>query len=256
MKPHQVFDLKTRHGRIGWLMEKLWGGSQTKMAEDLGLSQGTIANVLSGRRKPGRALLATVAAHPLVNEDWLREGTGRPLVLEATDAAGQSTLPIAKTIFPGMPDDHPDCLQDVCYAVPRHLYRRSRYWMSIDDPSHPFAKEPTLAIQAGDRVLMEPDQGNWPRDLRGKLCLVEVSLPEGGLLFLCRNVEAKNGIGTTWDLDFLEQPMGDIEDHRALFHEGRPKRGFPGSESGKKNENLKRRPFQLKAVAIYRCGEL
>ena len=82
-------DTATVTGRIAWLMQKLWRGSQTEMAAYLGVAQGTIANVLSGRRTAGRVLLSKLAAHPLVNDKWLHEGSGSPLLQEASGVGSE-----------------------------------------------------------------------------------------------------------------------------------------------------------------------
>jgi transcriptional regulator with XRE-family HTH domain len=250
-------DTSNLEGRLAWLMEKLWRGSQTAMASDLGVTQGTIANILAGRRKPGRSLLSTLAGHPLINSDWLLDGVGSPIVLEATGAGGEAALPIARKLFAGLPDDHPDCLAEVLHPVSRRLYRRSRYWIHTDGPEHPFARTPKSPIQAGDWVLMEPDSGNWPDDLRGRLCLSQVVSSDGDLLFCCRNDAATNGCGTTIDFDFLDQLPPEIEDAKALYHEGRLKRGFPSAaEPAACPGQARRLPVQVVAVAIHRCGDL
>ncbi len=253
--PH--FKSNTLLDRIHWLMAKLWNGSQTKMAADLDVAQSTIANVFAGRRNPGRALLATLAAHPLVNEEWLRKGIGPPLLPEATTPTGEVALPIALALFSGMPDEHPDCLAELLHPVFRRLYQRSRYWIHLDDPNHPFVKMPELSMRIGDWVMMESDPENWPDDLRGKLCLVEVKMPKVSLLLLCKKHHAPDGVGTTWDFDFLEQHHTEMEDEKALYHEGRLKKDYDlGDESKSKPQILKKLPASVQAVAIYRCGEI
>lgn len=81
--------------RIAWLMGKLWMGSQTKMAAALGVSQSTIANILAGRRKPGRILLSALAAYPSVNENWLRHGVGAPIMSVEIEAQPRRPLSLS-----------------------------------------------------------------------------------------------------------------------------------------------------------------
>jgi len=256
-KKSTVQDTSTLVGRLAWLMEKLWRGSQTAMATDLGVTQGTIANILAGRRKPGRALLSALAGHPLINADWLFDGVGPPLMPGATGTGEEAALPIARKLFAGLPDDHPDCLAEVLHPVSRRLYRRSRYWIHIDGPEHPFARTPKSPVQAGDWVLMEPDSGNWPDDLRGKLCLSQVASSDGDLLICCRNDAATNGCGTTIDFDFLGQLSPGIEDVNSLHRDGRLLRNTDLTTEGTNSSGVvKRLPVRVVAVAIHRCGDL
>jgi hypothetical protein len=68
--------------RVKWLLNKLWAGHQTRMADDIGVNQSSIGNVIHGRREPGRAMLMSIASVPLVNPAWLLTGEGSPLILE------------------------------------------------------------------------------------------------------------------------------------------------------------------------------
>lgn len=238
-------------------MAKLWMGHQTRMAADLGVSQGTIANILAGRRKPGRVLLSALAAHPLINENWLREGVGAPLISEATGAGGEAALPIARQLFGGLPDDHPECLAELLHPVSRRLYRRSRYWIHIDGPEHPFARNAKLPVQVGDWVLMESDPENWPGDLGGKLCLSRIEACTGEELVLCVNDTAKTGSGTTVDFDFLGQLGTEIDDATSLCRDGRPLRNVELTKpQSKSSACLRRPPVRVLAVALHRCGDL
>ena len=253
----QSHDVETVSGRVAWLMEKLWRGSQTEMSAYLGVTQGTIANILAGRRKPGRTLLPALAAHPLVNEQWLREGVGSPLLPEATGPVGEAALPIAQKLFAGMPHEHPDCLAEVLHPVSQRLCRRSRSWIHVDEPHHPFAADPKLPLRVGDWLLMEPDSSNWPDDLRGKPCLANVKLSDRRLLGCCRGETSTAVSKTTHDFDFLGQLPEGIEDHKSLFHEGRLKSNIDLDQPATtRHPRLKRLPVKVVAVGIYRCGDL
>ena len=254
-RPH---DTKTLPGRMAWLLEKLWRGSQTAMAADLEVTQGTIANVLAGRRKPGRTVLSALTAHPLVNEDWLREGRGAPLVLEATGAAGEAALPLARELFAGMPEDHPECLAEVLYPVPRRLYRASRYWLHIDEPGHPYASDPKSPVQAGDWVLMEPDSSSWPNDLRSRLCIAQIASPEGNQLLCCQDLESPDGTGTTTNFDFLGQLPSGVESTDSHGPHGREQRVIDlGAQKETDSPGREREVVvEVVAVAVYRCGDL
>lgn len=243
--------------RIGWLMQKLWRGSQTAMAADLGVTQGTIGNVLARRRKPGRMLLAALASHPLVNESWLHNGLGSPLVMEATGAGSEAALPIAREPFGGFPEQHPEYLAEVLHPVPRRLYRPSRYWVHIDRDDHPLALAPSFAVQNGDWILMEPDQANWPKDLRGKHCLASVTIATAGTRFVyCQDVSAPDGTGSTLDFNFLGQLQEELDDTESLKHEGKELRYIDTGRISSPSGHSRKSSVTVVAIPIYRCGDL
>ena len=156
--------------RIDWLLKKVWQGSQTKMARDIGVSQSVISHVVVGRQEPGRKLLAAIASNSLVNSRWLITGEGEPLVAQFTEP-GRRALYVARTLFQGLPDDHGDCLGDML-EVPLRLYRPSRYWFEIPVDC-PLILVSSLKIAVGDLVLFEPDQKGWPDTIKGHPCIIK-----------------------------------------------------------------------------------
>lgn len=66
--------------RIDWLLQKLWAGSQSRMAGETGVSQSAISNVTTGRQQPGRKMLEKIAAVPVINLPWLLSGQGQPFI--------------------------------------------------------------------------------------------------------------------------------------------------------------------------------
>ncbi len=251
-------DMREVRDRLHWLMDKLWRSSQTAMARDLGVTQGTIGNILAGRRKPGRVLLDGLASHPLVNEEWLRSGDGPPLLVDSPVDAGELALPIARELFAGGPYDSPECLEPVLYPVSRRLYRRSRYWLRVDSQNHPFANTPNMPVREGDWVLLESDRHAWPKDLRGKGCVIRV---RGETELLCAmNVSSVKGRGMTSDYRHVG-PHGNPNITAEVSGERKGRKrviDLVDSESAKpdKVENVEVKNVEVVAVAIYRCGEL
>jgi hypothetical protein len=76
--PKQRDDLDLASGRLAWLRDNVWGGSQVAMANDTGINQGSLSNVFTSKRGAGRALLEKIAEHPRVNDIWLLTGRGGP----------------------------------------------------------------------------------------------------------------------------------------------------------------------------------
>src|SRR5688572_1182116 len=100
--------LETPAERLQFVLRKIWGGSQTRMARDTGISQSAISNVVTGRQQPGRHILAAVASHPLIDAAWLLTGVGMPIVGTAAD---EPVLPITRALFEGPPEAHSELLE-------------------------------------------------------------------------------------------------------------------------------------------------
>lgn len=157
-------DLAEPRARILFLYHKLWGGSQTRMARDTGISQSAISRFITGDHEPGGKLLAAVAAHPAVNASWALNGVGEPLIV-----LGVRALHVATQLFAGRPEDHPDCLGEMREVVTRR-YRPSRYWVRIDAENALLGIE-ELRLEAGDHLLLDSDSEGWPRELAGAPCI-------------------------------------------------------------------------------------
>lgn len=154
--------------RVDWVLKKVWGGSQTRMAEEIGVSQSAISNVVTGRQEPGRKFLASVAGNSLINSTWIITGQGDPLVTLGSEA-GRRAAYVARQLFEGRPDEHGDCLGHML-EVPLPFYRPSRYWLQVDGTS-PLIEAEQLRIAVGDIILFEPDPTGWPTDLAHHPCV-------------------------------------------------------------------------------------
>jgi transcriptional regulator with XRE-family HTH domain len=154
--------------RVDWVLKKVWSGSQTRMAEDIGVSQSAISNVVTGRQQPGRKLLAAVSSNSLINSTWLITGEGDPLITLGTEP-GRRALYVARRLFEGHPEDNGDCLGSMM-EVPIPYYRPSRYWMQVHSDS-PLVNHEPLKIAVDDFVLFEPDQSGWPEHVVDHPCI-------------------------------------------------------------------------------------
>jgi hypothetical protein len=155
--------------RVQWLLTKVWNGSQTRMASDIGISQSVISHVVTGRQEPGRKLLAAVASNSLINSKWLITGEGDPLITQMSEP-GRRALYVARSLFEGNPDNNGECLGSML-EVPIRFYRASRYWVEVS-VGNPLISFGSLRIAAGDFVLFEPDSEGWPESLVGHPCIV------------------------------------------------------------------------------------
>ncbi len=164
--------------RVEWVLKKVWNGSQTRMAADIGVSQSAISHVLTGRQQPGRKFLAAVSSNSVINSTWLITGEGDPLVTQITEP-GRRALYIARRLFEGHPEDNGDCLGTML-EVPIRFYRPSRYWYEVA-PGSPLTSYDGLRIRIGDYVLFESDRRAWPPSLVDHPCIVRTS--EDGLQF-------------------------------------------------------------------------
>jgi len=178
--------------RIDWVLKKVWHGSQTKMARDIGVSQSVISHVIVGRQEPGRKLLAAIASNPVINSTWLITGEGDPLVSQITEP-GRRALYIARSLFEGLPEENSECLGSM-QEVPLRYYRRSRYWIEVES-GNPLTSISMLNVKVGDFVLFEPDAKNWPANLVGHPCIVRTE--HGDLQFDCVVNQHDNTIRTS-----------------------------------------------------------
>lgn len=241
--------------RFATVLEVVFGRSQGAMAKALGCSQSIISRIVRGKQAPGAKLLMTLAEYPALNRAWVLTGVGEPLLSQLQEYNGDAALPIARTPFVGLPYDHPLCLEDVLYPVPRNLHRRSRYWIRIVG-DHPFITDNNLRVADGDMVLFESDKSEWPARLINKPCLINLKRDEEDHLCFGR---CRATLGESYDsraFDLYEQiPSGtraksDIPNRserriRPILFDAEPQ-----------EKHALRFPVEIVAVAIFRCGRL
>jgi len=164
--PHKMSERE----RVAWLLRKLWSGSQSRMAADVGVSQSTISNVVSGRRAPGRKILTAISAHPLVNGAWLLSGEGEPLVAEEQPGrGGQYFCPVAAMPLAGHPRDFREQLTGQYRPVAAAEFGEDRYWFFVGDEQ--FVDK---NVVPGDWLLMDAGRSwlNEPQKIVGQPCVV------------------------------------------------------------------------------------
>jgi len=225
--------------RVMLLLKKVWSNSQTRMAAEIGMSQSAISNVVTRRQQPGRKLLAAIAAHPLVNANWLLTGDGDPIVVLGS-GVGCRALYVAERLFGGRPEDHGDCLGTMV-EVPTKYYRPTRYWVEIS-PDNILIRAEMLKIAVGDFVLFEPDRDGWPTDICGHPCIVTdkaKKLQFAWVTSVRRSTVEVEGLAT-----------------EPITARGKPKRaidlGRPKSPRQKETDSIMLK--SVVAVGVYRCG--
>ncbi|WP_165252733.1 helix-turn-helix domain-containing protein [Paludisphaera soli] len=154
-------DPETQLGRIAILLRDVWGGNQRRMAEDVGVTQPAISQVVRGDKPPGRRFLELVAADPKVNADWLLRGVGEPTPAPAPDvASGDWMAPMAVCILPGHPRRHAALLSGARFPLARFHGSESRYLLTVQ-PGDPVVRVEGERIAPGDHLLMETDRDLW-----------------------------------------------------------------------------------------------
>lgn len=226
--------------RVDWVLKKVWSGSQTKMAAEIGVSQSAISNVVTGRQQPGRKFLAAVASKSLINSTWLITGEGDPLITQGPESSRRA-LYVARSLFDGYPEDHGDQLGNM-QEVPMRFYRPSRYWIEVPTGC-PLTKFDSLKIAVGDFVLFEPDAKSWPANLVGHPCIVRTE--HGDLQLDCVTSQHNNKITTSGAESTQPEVLADGKHPRAFT--------FPNDEDRPtpKPKNPREVPV---AIGIFRMG--
>ena len=153
-------------GRVKFLLDYHWGGSQRQMSRDLAVSQGLISKIVNGLQGAGRGFLNNLARRPGVNADWVLRGEGQPLTIPP-----KGTLPVALGVLPRPLQAASPLLTGQRHPVAEALDRESRYWVELQIGS-PLLRDDALRLSAGDLLLMEADSA-WtsrPDLIEGRLC--------------------------------------------------------------------------------------
>ena len=172
-------DSSTLQGRVLWLLDHHYRGSQREMSRDLGLPQPTISRIVRGLQEPGRRVMETIAANPKFNKVWLFSGEGKP-----TSAAGQDPaparddrmLPITEEILPGKRSGLTRPPGGTYFPVTSEHFGEERYWLQYSAAIE-CSGGANGAILPGDLLLMESDPKYWKGgadSLVGCICALRV----------------------------------------------------------------------------------
>lgn len=157
-------------GRVKFLLDHWWNGNQSRMADDLGVSQSLISKIVRTTQGPGREFLALLSRQRGLNPAWVLHGEGEPLLLPT-----KGTLPVSPFVLPGPPLTCPHLLSGSRHMVAEALDRDTRYWLQVQD-SWPLVQVPAWKVTPGDLLLMETTH-DWTRRLDlvlGRFCGVRV----------------------------------------------------------------------------------
>ena len=207
------------------------------MARDTEIRQGSLSNVLTGKRTPGGAIVSKVANHPAVNTEWLLSGTGAPLLEHETVVrVGDSSLPVLLVPFDGAPQDNIDSLKPYQFPIHWSMYRESRFWVEID-ASHSLLR--ANGVIPGDRILFESDRSVWPKVLDGHPCIRRKG----------RGKNRKLAFGIVGPVDKRKPPSGPgVREQRTTHIEPGPFPAPPELDSVATGS--------IVALGIYRCGDI
>jgi len=149
--------------RVSLLLDRIWDGNRSAMARDVGCSHTALANIASGRRKPGRELLRRIAAHDRVSPEWLFSGIGEPLreAAKSVVAAGSQALPVFAGSLPSaVSAGHCSGWVD----VPRSQWGEKRFCYRLSK-GEVIAHNPAEAFRAGDLLVFESDAAVWTKNV-------------------------------------------------------------------------------------------
>lgn len=176
--------------RISRLLDHRWNGNQRQMAHDLGVTQGLISKIVNGVQGAGRDFLDRLSRQPGVDDDWLRIGTGDPLIFPL----GES-LPVARGVLPGPPIECGHLLTGTFHPIAKAFNRPSRYWLQLQ-PDAELLGWSDLHLNSGDHLLLDTDQLLTQKvDLvNKKLCGVRVGVGPAETYVLGFVIETTQGI--------------------------------------------------------------
>lgn len=167
-------DPSTPAGRVRWVLEKLFGGSQSRMAAAFGLSQAAISNVLRGQRIPGREMLMVIGSHPLLSLSWMLTGDGEPIEKLDEKKSQADALPIVDRPLPSSPGLSRSLLSGEHYPTARHFVSPTRYWLRVQ-PVHLAHLPDDPDVRPGVMLLIETDKSLWRANvetLNGRVTIV------------------------------------------------------------------------------------
>lgn len=170
-------DNTTIEKRVQYLVNVLFGGNQSKMAESIGCSRSAISLAVTGKRPLGRELLRRLAEHPKISPAWLLTGDGEPFVAEREPPTGTGLpLPLLDHPIPGPPASCPQVMTGETYPVPGDMASASRYWVRTKK-GLPLAQVQSAKLRTGDLLLIESDVAPFQHDppsLQGRLGAVRL----------------------------------------------------------------------------------
>ncbi len=140
--------------RIRFVVEKKFEGSQTELANALGVARSLISIVLRSVQPPTRNLMARLGTIPGINPRWAATGEG-----DAFGPDAHGTLPVSVGILPGWPERYPELLTGERCPVADAYSQQSRYWNRVDATCP--ALNAGLALLAGDMLLMDANSALW-----------------------------------------------------------------------------------------------
>jgi len=149
--------------RVIFLLDSLWQGNRTAMANAVGCCQSAVSQIATGRRPPGRSLLTRIASLPVVNPGWLLTGDGEPLLTTKGVQTTEPCLPISDRPLTGSPLVLGVKLTGETFPVQHSFAGPGRYWLRIK-PGTAITKDGQAKVDADDLVLMESSSEVWLAD--------------------------------------------------------------------------------------------
>ena len=164
--------------RIKHLCDQLWQGNMSRMGRDLEISHPVMSRVLAGTQPPPGKMLDALAKRPGMNLRWLFAGEGDFRGEQGIGAGGGHFCPIASSLLPGKPADHPERLTFTTLPVAGAFFSETAYWYRIGAVD-PVMKVRPMRVSANDYLLIETSD-QWtrrPEAFRGRLVVIREYAP-------------------------------------------------------------------------------
>jgi transcriptional regulator with XRE-family HTH domain len=152
--------LSKEQQRVSEVLESLFGGSETEMAERIGVSQSTVSRIVNGQRNPGPKVLRAIATLPGVSPDWVLRGKGEPPRIDALRDPGRCQLPLVSNLELVCRKLTESLWQGPWYLVSPEHYSETRVLFRVPRDGD-CVRRSAGRLKPGDRVVFETNRDLW-----------------------------------------------------------------------------------------------
>lgn len=145
--------------RLKSVLETVFAGNITVMANALGVDKSTCSRYVSGDTVPSRTVLLLLHEAHGIDLGWLEEGSADEVQwsgLSSSTAVRELGLPVFAAPLESVPQPKSPGFLDKIVVVSPTFFKSTSYWVEID------RADPGESLARGDLVLIEPEKARAP----------------------------------------------------------------------------------------------